>query len=71
MISFIRDKVLAVRFEVLFFTILPGHNLFMECLLGHSYDITYKSQLSEQKQAHRTGFYLNNRLNAPLNLKEV
>ena len=38
----------AVSFENLFFTILPGHVLYMECPFGHLYGRTYKAQLSSK-----------------------
>ena len=59
----------AVSFETLFFTILPGHILYME--FGHSYGRTYKAQLSSKNMHTEASFHLNNRLNAPLNLKEI
>ena len=58
-------------FENLFFTILPGHILYMECPFGHSYGRTYKAQLSSKSRRTESVFHLNNRLNAPLNLKEI
>ena len=60
-----------VSFENVFFTILPGHILYMECLFGHSYGRTYKAQLSSKSRRTEAVFHLINRLNAPLNLKEI
>ena len=59
----------AVSFENLFFTILPGHILYMECPFGHSYGRTYIAQLSSESRRTEVVFHLNNRLNTPLNLK--
>ena len=59
----------AVSFENLFFTILPGHMLYMECPFGHSYDKIYKAQLSSKSRRSEAVFHLNNWQNAPLNLK--
>ena len=53
----------------MFFTILPGHILYMERPFVHSYDRIYKAQLSSKSRGTETVFHLNNRLNAPLNLK--
>ena len=39
-----------VSFENLFFTILPGHILYMECTFGNSYGRTYKAQLSSKSR---------------------
>ena len=61
----------AVSFENLFFTILPGHILYMECPFGHLYVRTYKAQLSSNSRRTEAVFHLNNRLNAPQNLKEI
>ena len=61
----------AVSFENLFFTILPGHILYMECPFGHSNGTTYKVQLSSKNRRAKAVFHLNNRLTAPLNFKEV
>ena len=61
----------AVSFENLFFTILPGHILYMECPFGHSNGTTYKAQFSSEKWRTEAVFHLNNRLTAPLNFKEV
>ena len=61
----------AVSFENLFFTILPGHILYVECPFGHSYGRTYKAQLSSKSRRTEAVFHLNNRLNSPLNLKEI
>ena len=60
-----------VSFENLFFTIFPGHILFMECPFGHSYDRTDKAQLSSKSRHTEAVFHLNDILNAPLNLKEI
>ena len=60
-----------VSFENLFFTILPGHILYIECPFWHSYGRTYKAQLSSKSKRTEAVFYLNNRLNAPLNLKKT
>ena len=57
--------------ENLFFTILPGHILYMGCSFGHSYGKTYKAQLSSKSRRKEAVFHLNIRLNAPLNLKEI
>ena len=56
-----------VSFENLFFTIFPGHILFMECPFGHSYGRTDKAQLSSKSRHTEAAFH--NILNAPLNLK--
>ena len=61
----------AVCFEYLFFTILPGHILYMECPFVHSYGIPYKAQLSNKSMRTYAVLFLNNRLNAPLNLEEI
>ena len=61
----------AVSFENLFFTILPGLILYMECPFGHSYGRAYKAQLSSKNRRTEAVLYLNNRLDAPLNLKEI
>ena len=55
----------------MFFTILPGHILDMECPFGHSYGRIYKAQLSSKSRRSEVTFNLNNRLNALLNLKEI
>ena len=55
----------------MFFIILSGHILYMECPFGHSYGRTYKAQLSSKSRHTEAVFNLNNWLNAPLNLKEV
>ena len=77
-ITFISDKFLkilelvsAMSFENLFFEILQGHILYTECPFGHSYGRTYKAQLSSKCRRTKAVFHLNNRLNAPLNLKEI
>ena len=57
----------AVSVENVFFTILPGHILYMECPFGR----TYKAQLSSKSRRTEAVFNLNNRLNAPLNIKEI
>ena len=62
--------MLAVSFENLFFTILPGHILYMEGAFWHSYGRTYKVQLSSKSMGKEAVFHLNSRLNAPLNLKK-
>ena len=59
----------AVSFEYLFFTILPGHILYIEGTFWHSYGRTYKAQLSSKIMRTEAGFHLNSSLNAPLNLK--
>ena len=59
----------AVSFENLFFTILPGHILYMEGAFWHSYGRTYKAQLSSKSMCIEAVFHLNSRLNASLNLK--
>ena len=61
----------AVCFENLFFTILPGHILYIECPFVHSYGIPYKAQLSSKSMHTDAVLHLNNRLNAPLNLEEI
>ena len=61
----------AVSFGNLFFTILPGHILYMECPYSHSYGRTYKAQLSSKSKRTEAVFHLNNRLNALLNLKDI
>ena len=61
----------AVSFENLCFTILPGHILYMECPIGHPCGGTYKAQLSSKSRRTEDVFHLNNRLDAPLNLKEI
>ena len=61
----------AVCFENLFFTILPGHILYMEFPFVHSYAILYKAQLSSKSMRTDAVLHLNNKLNAPLNLEEI
>ena len=61
----------AVSLENLFITILPGHILYMECPIGHPYGRTYKAQLSSKSRHTEDVFHLNNRLDAPLNLKAI
>ena len=61
----------AVSFANLFFTILPGHIVYMECPFGHSYGKTFKAKLSSESRRIESVFHLNNRLNAPLNLREI
>ena len=61
----------AVSFENLSFTILPRHNLYMECSFGHSYGRIYKAQLSSKSRRTEAVFHLNNGLNAALNLKDI
>ena len=61
--------MLAVSFENLFFTILHGHILYMECLIGHPCGRTYRAQLSSKSRHTEDVFHLNNTLDAPLNLK--
>ena len=61
----------AVSLEILLFAILPGHILYMECLYGPSYGRTLKAQLSSKSRRTEAVFHLNNRLNAPLSLKEM
>ena len=61
----------SVSFDNLFFTILPGHILYMECPFGHSFRKTYKAQLSSKSRRTEAVFHLNNRLNALLNIKEI
>ena len=58
-----------VSFENSFFTILPGHILYMEVAFWHSYGRTYKAQLSSKSMRTEAVFHLSSRLNAPLNLK--
>ena len=60
-----------MSFENLFFTIFPGHILSMECPFGHPYGRPYKAQLSSKSRHTEDVFDLYNRLNAPLNLKEI
>ena len=64
-------KNLCQLFENLFFTILPGHILYMECPFGHSCGRTYKAQLSSKSRRTEAVFQMDNRLNAPLNFKEI
>ena len=59
----------AVSFDNLFFTILPGHMLYIGCPFGHSYGRTYKAQLSSKSRRTEAVFHLNNRPNTALNLK--
>ena len=59
-----------LSFENLFFAIISGLILYMECQFGHSYGRTYKTQLSTKDRHKEVVFYLNDRLNAPLNLKK-
>ena len=61
----------AVSLENLFFTILPEQILYMECPFGHSYGRTYKALLSSKSRRTEAVSHLNNRLNAPLSLKEI
>ena len=70
-LNYLRTSVSAMSFENVFFTILPGHILYMECSFGHSYGRTNKAQLSSKSKRTEAVFHLNNRLNAPLNLKEI
>ena len=63
--------MLAVSFDNVFVTILPGHILYVECPFGHSYGRTYKAQLSSNSRRTEAVFHLNNRLNSPLNIKEI
>ena len=67
---FVKELASAVGFENLFFTILPGHILYIECLFGHSYGRTYKTLLSSKSRCTEAVFHLNNRLNAAVNLKK-
>ena len=68
---YILELFKAVSIENLFFIILPGHILYMECPFGHSYGGTYKAHLSSKSRRTEAVFHLNNRLNAPLKLKEI
>ena len=68
---FLKEFVWAVSFENLFFKILPGNILYMKCPFGHSNGRTYKAQLSSKSRRTEAVFHLNNRLNSPLNLKEI
>ena len=43
----------------------------MECPFGRSYGRAYKAQLLSKSRSTEAIFYLNNRRNAPLNLKEI
>ena len=43
----------------------------MEGPFGHFNGRTYKAQLSSKSRRTEAVFHLNNRLNAPLNLKEI
>ena len=62
----------AVSFENLFFIILPGHVLYMECPFRHWYGRTYKAQLSSKnRRAQKLFFHLNNRLNALVNKRNL
>ena len=70
-LNYLRTSVSAVSFENVFFTILPGHILNMECPFGHSYGKTYKAQLSSKSKRTEAVFHLSNRLNAFLNLKKI
>ena len=56
----------AVSFENLFFTILPGHILYMECPFGHSNGITDKVQLSSKNRRTEAVFHLNNNCSSKL-----
>ena len=67
---FLKELVSAVGFDNLFFTILPGHILYIECPFGHSYGRTYKTQLSSKSRRTEAVFHLNNRLNASVNLNK-
>ena len=76
-ISFIGGYILTldgVSFENVFFTILPGHILYVECpfsMFRHLYGRTYYAQLSSQNRRTESFFFhLNNILNVPLNFKE-
>ena len=60
-----------VNFENLFFTILSGNILYMECPVEHSYGRAYKAQLASKSRHTEAVFHLNNRLNTLLNLKEI
>ena len=57
----------AVSFENLFFTIPPGHILYMEYPFRHSYGRTCEAKLSSKHMRIKAVFHLNNRLNIPLN----
>ena len=61
----------AVSFENLFFTILLGHILYMKYPFGHSYARTYKAQFTSKNGHTEDVFHLDNKMNAPLYLKEV
>ena len=57
-----------MSFENLFFTILPGHILYMECPFGHSYGRTCTAQLSSKSRHTEAVFHLNNRRSSKLKI---
>ena len=76
-ISFIGDiylkclrTLVGCEFENAFFTILPGHILYMEYPFWHSYGRTYKVHLSSKHKRKETVLHLNNGMNVLLKLKE-
>ena len=69
-LNYLKELMFAVGFKNLLFTILTGHILYIECPLGHPYGRTYKAQLSRDSRRTEAVFHLNDRLNAPLSLKE-
>ena len=69
-ITFIGDICSAVSFENAFFTILPGHILYMEFPFEHSYGRTYLVHLSSKHKRKEAVLHLNDGMNVLLNLKE-
>ena len=59
-----------MSFENLFFIILPGHILYMECPFGRLYGRTYYAQFSNKYGPTEAVFHFNSILNVPLKLKE-
>ena len=56
--------------EPWFFTIVPGYILYMEYPFGHLHGRTYLAHMSSKNRCTEAVVHLNNRVNAPLNLKE-
>ena len=57
--------------RICFFNFFPDTFYTWNALFGHSNGRTYKAQLSSKSRRTEAVFHLNNRLNAPLNLKEI
>ena len=63
------QELVLAEFENVFFKILLGHILYMDAYLGILMVELIKPN-SQAKAGAQKRFYLNNRLNAPLNIKE-